>query len=105
MVGRVEQQRGFSDILLWLEPGLVRKLEKSFYGALRQFGQELLGGDLFAPMYASGIGRPSVPPILLAKALLLEMHEWGERPGSGGARHVRPALAIRLGSRCGRQGL
>ncbi|EQD67678.1 transposase IS4 family protein, partial [mine drainage metagenome] len=75
MVGRVEQQRGFSDILLWLEPGLVRKLEKSFYGALRQFGQELLGGDLFAPMYASGIGRPSVPPILLAKALLLEMHD------------------------------
>ena len=75
MLGRVEQQRGFGDMLLWLQPGVVRKLENSFYGALRQFGEDLLGGELFAPMYASGIGRPSVPPILLAKALLLEMHD------------------------------
>ena len=75
MLGRVEGQRGFGDILLWLQPGLVRELGSSFYGALRQFGEELLGRDLFAPMYASGVGRPSVPPIILAKAVLLEMHD------------------------------
>ena len=75
MLGRVGQQRGFSDILLWMQPGVVSELERSFYGALRKFGEELLGGDLFAAMYASGVGRPSVPPIILAKAVLLEMHD------------------------------
>ena len=75
MLGRVEQQRGFGDIRLWMQPGLVRELDDSFYGILRRFGQDLLGEDLFAPMYASGVGRPSVPPMILAKAVLLEMHD------------------------------
>lgn len=75
MVGQIKEQRGFGDILLWMQPGLRRELEDSFYGALRKFGEDLLGGDLFAPMYASGVGRPSVPPVILAKAVLLEMHD------------------------------
>lgn len=51
-------------MLLWLQPGLRRELEDSFYGALRKFGEDLMGGDLFAPMCASGVGRPSVPPVI-----------------------------------------
>ena len=75
MQGRADQQRGLGDILLWLEPAMRRDLDASFYGALRRFGSDLLSGNLFAPMYAQGIGRPSVPPTTLAKVLLLEIHD------------------------------
>ena len=75
MQGRVAQQRGFGDALLWLDPKMQRDLVNSFYGQLRAFGGELLGERLFAPMYAAGVGRPSVAPATMAKALLLEIHD------------------------------
>ena len=48
---------------------------KSFYGFLAQHGQELFQDDQFAGFYCATNGRPSVPPSLMAVALLLKAHD------------------------------
>ncbi len=45
--------------------------EDSFYGFLAQHGRQLFRDEDFAAIYCENFGRPSVPPSLLAIALLL----------------------------------
>ncbi len=47
----------------------------SFYGFLAEQRGELFRDEEFAGLYAAGVGRPSVPPSLLATALLLQAHD------------------------------
>lgn len=46
-----------------------------FYGFLAQHGRELFRDEDFAELYCPDNGRPSVPPSLLAMALLLQTHD------------------------------
>jgi hypothetical protein len=48
---------------------------ESFYGFLAQHGQELFRDEEFACLYCPDNGRRSVPPSLLAVALLLQTHD------------------------------
>jgi Transposase domain (DUF772) len=47
----------------------------SFYGLLASYRGEIFRDEEFADLYVSGNGRPSVPPSLLATALLLQTYE------------------------------
>jgi hypothetical protein len=47
----------------------------SFYGFLALHQRELFHDEDFADLYCSDNGRPSVPPSLLATALLLQVHD------------------------------
>jgi hypothetical protein len=47
----------------------------SFYGFLASHREELFRDEDFADLYCSDNGRPSVPPSLLATALLLQVYE------------------------------
>ena len=47
----------------------------SFYGFLARHGRELFSDDAFEGLYCPDFGRPSVPPSLLAIALLLQAHD------------------------------
>jgi len=49
--------------------------EDSFYGFLARCRGELFCDEDFAEFYSPDKGRPSVPPSLLAKALLLQTHD------------------------------
>lgn len=68
MLGRVDSQSSL------LEAGhlcghLVTK--GSFYERLARCGHELISDEDFARMYSSGRGRPSIPPSIMMRALLL----------------------------------
>ncbi len=47
----------------------------SFYGFLSQHGRELFDDQDFAELYCRDLGRSSVPPSLLAIALLLQAYD------------------------------
>jgi hypothetical protein len=47
----------------------------SFYGFLASHREELFRDEDFTDLYCSDNGRPSVPPSLLAMALLLQVHD------------------------------
>src|SRR5215217_7924027 len=47
----------------------------SFYGFLASHREELFSDEDFTSLYCSDNGRPSVPPSLLAMALLLQVHD------------------------------
>ncbi|HHX45944.1 MAG TPA: IS1182 family transposase [Brevibacterium sp.] len=49
--------------------------EDTFYGFLARHGRELFPDEEFAAIYCDGFGRPSVPPGMLAIALLLQAHD------------------------------
>jgi len=49
--------------------------EDTFYGFLARHGRELFPDEKFAAIYRDGFGRPSVPPGMLAIALLLQTHD------------------------------
>lgn len=49
--------------------------EKSFYGFLAREGRKLFRDEEFASLYCLDNGRTSVPPSLLAMALLLQTHD------------------------------
>lgn len=51
-----------------IEPG-------SIYHLLHHLGDECLSDDDFAQLYDHSTGRPSIPPSLLAKVLLLQRHD------------------------------
>ncbi len=72
MLGQRSPQRGFFDAdHLYLD----RVGPQSFYGFLAQHRGELFRDADFAAFYAAQRGRPSVPPSLLATALLLQTHD------------------------------
>jgi hypothetical protein len=49
--------------------------EDTFYGFLARQGSELFRDDDFSSLYTTNNGRTSVPPSILAKALLLQSHD------------------------------
>jgi len=49
--------------------------QDSFYGFLAQHRQELFRDEDFAAMYCANNGRPSLPPSLLATALVLQTYD------------------------------
>jgi len=72
MLGRVSPQGSLlaPDQLF---PQLVSK--GSFYERLAAVGPELISDDDFAAMYAQVMGRPSIPPSLMMRALLLQTRD------------------------------
>jgi Transposase DDE domain/Transposase domain (DUF772) len=72
MLSLREDQRGlFEADHLWLD----HVGRNSFYGFLAQHRRELFRDEDFAAFYSRDWGRPSVPPSLLATALLLQIHD------------------------------
>src|SRR5215472_12938756 len=72
MLSRRSNQRGlFEGDHLWLE----HVGHRSFYGFIAGERGELFRDEDFAELYSLTHGRPSVPPSLLATALLLQVHE------------------------------
>src|SRR6266851_1324720 len=71
MLGRNDQRGLFEADAQYLQT--VPK--ESFYAFLAQRRGTLFRDEEFAHLYAAKIGRPSVPPSLLATALLLQTHD------------------------------
>jgi transposase len=67
VLARSDGQRGFFDAA-WCA-GLLP--ERSIYALLAEHGERIVRDEDFAECYSAGIGRPSIPPSLLAKVLLL----------------------------------
>jgi transposase len=72
MMGRQRRQVSFKDVQVWADEPVVP--EDSFYGRMAAHGDKLVREDWFAKLY-SRRGRPSVPPALLCKVLLLMFHD------------------------------
>ncbi|MGA8746006.1 MAG: transposase [Solirubrobacterales bacterium] len=49
--------------------------EDSFYALLAEHGERIVSDADFAECYSQGTGRPSIPPALLAKLMLLQYRE------------------------------
>ena len=62
-----EGQQGFFDAT-WCGDAVPRE---SFYGLLAEHGHRIVRDEDFAECYSPGQGRPSIPPSILAKILLL----------------------------------
>jgi transposase len=68
MLSTIDHQVGMFDAA-----GLVGPLpEGSFFALLAQHGERIVRDEDFAECYSQRMGRPSIPPSLLAKILLLE---------------------------------
>lgn len=72
MLGTADRQMTLLDTGGLLE-GLVD--DESFYGRLARHGRSLVSDEEFADCYATGRGRPSIPPSTLMLACLLAMHD------------------------------
>ena len=80
MVGHVDPQRNLytcdNQYLKWCLCGTLRIVgEDTFYGFLARHRPELFRDDDFVSLYTQNNGRTSVPPSILAKALLLQSHD------------------------------
>src|SRR5215207_4907074 len=73
----------------------------SFYGWLASQRGELFRDEAFAGLYVLDNGRPSVPPSLLAVALVLQTYDGVGRRGEA-AGGLRPAVEGGAGGRAGR---
>jgi hypothetical protein len=72
MLGKRESQRDLFDV------GNVFPLSlpsSSFYAQLATAASRLFNDDEFGVLYSDGMGRPSVPPSLLALATILQFHD------------------------------
>ncbi|HET6663390.1 MAG TPA: IS1182 family transposase [Acidimicrobiales bacterium] len=49
--------------------------DSSFYARMAAHGDVLISDDDFADCYSAGMGRPSIPPSLLMKTVLLQMRD------------------------------
>src|SRR5690349_1858162 len=67
MLARNSGQQGFFDAA-WCV-GLLS--ERSIYALLAEHGERIVRDEDFAECYSASAGRPSIPPSLLAKVLLL----------------------------------
>jgi hypothetical protein len=47
----------------------------SFYERLADHGHEVFGDDDFAGLYSDGMGRPSIPPSVMVRAMLCATHD------------------------------
>lgn len=74
MLGRADRQGS----LLGVDSLLARLFEgdeHSFYARLAARGDEVIADEDFAECYASGKGRPSIPPSLLMRAVLCQVRD------------------------------
>jgi transposase len=71
MLGVADRQRGFFDAA-WCSDLLP---EDSFYALLAEHGDRIVRDEDFTECYSERQGRPSIPPSLLAKVLLLAYRE------------------------------
>jgi transposase len=74
MLGTVDRQGS----LLSVDSLLSRLFEgddSSFYARVAAHGDELIADEDFADCYSAGMGRPSIPPSLLMKAVLLQVRD------------------------------
>ena len=55
--------------------GLFVGDESSFYARMAVSGAELIRDEDFADCYSAGMGRPSIPPSLLMRAVLLQLRD------------------------------
>lgn len=72
VLGRVDAQGSLLETR-WVRRHLVTK--GSFYERLADHGDEIVCDDDFADLYASGRGRPSIPPSVMVRAMLCATHD------------------------------
>jgi hypothetical protein len=72
MLGQRSAQRGMFEADTWFADFVGRQ---NFYGFLASQRDELFRDEQFADLYCRNKGRPSVPPSLLATALVLQTYD------------------------------
>src|SRR5216683_854915 len=72
MLGQRSAQRGLFEADTWFADFVGRR---NFYGFLASQRDELFRDEDFAELYCRNNGRPSVPPSLLATALVLQAYD------------------------------
>jgi transposase len=74
MLGTVDRQGSFLGV-----ESLLSKLfegdDSSFYARMAARGDSLISDEDFADCYSAGMGRPSIPPSLLMKSVLLQVRD------------------------------
>lgn len=96
MVGHVDPQR---DLYTCDNQYLKYVGKDTFYGFLARQGSRIFQDEDFASLYTQNNGRTSVPPSLLAKALLLQTHDHvSDAEATGRARFdIRWKVALGIG--------
>lgn len=96
MMGRQRRQVSFKDVQVWADAPIVP--QDSFYARMAEYGDKLVREEWFRGLYANR-GRPSVPPTLLCKVLLLMFHDnVSDREAEERARYdLRWKVALGLG--------
>lgn len=72
MLGRVAPQGSLLETR-WMRRHLVTK--GSFYERLADHGHEIVSDDDFADLYSARMGRPSIPPSVMVRAMLCATHD------------------------------
>ncbi len=71
-MGRVDPQGSLLQAALMRSPLLSKG---SFYERLADHGHEIVADDDYAGLYANAMGRPSVPPSVMVRAMLCATHD------------------------------
>jgi transposase len=74
MLGTVDRQGSLLGVDSLLS-SLFEGDESSFYARMAAHGVELIRDEDFAGCYSAGMGRPSIPPSLLMRAVLLQLRD------------------------------
>ena len=74
MLGTVDRQGSLFGVESLL-CGLFDDDESSFYARMAEHGSGLIRDEDFADCYSAGMGRPSIPPSLLMRAVLLQLRD------------------------------
>lgn len=74
MLGTVEVQGSLLGVDSWLS-SLFEDDESSFYARMAAHGRELIRDEDFVDCYSAGMGRASIPPSLLMRAVLLQLRD------------------------------
>jgi transposase len=74
MLGTVDDQGSLFGVELLLD-GLFEGDESSFYVRMAEHGSALIRDEDFADCYSSTMSRPSIPPSLLMRAVLLQLRD------------------------------
>ena len=74
MLGTVDRQGSLLGVDSLLS-GLFEGDDSSFYVRLAAHGPDLIRDEDFADCYSAGMGRPSIPPSLLMRAVLLQLRD------------------------------
>jgi len=74
MLGTVDGQGSLFGVELFLD-GLFEGDDSSFYARMATHGSALIRDEDFADCYSSSMGRPSIPPSLLMRAVLLQLRD------------------------------